>query len=371
MSFFDDDDPPTQARPGPRPRARPRQPAGAHSVAPPTPEARRNRLIALGAGGLVFLVLFALLISSCRNSAKERALKEYNREVTVLAQKSRDNSQQLFDALNSRGGDTETAVSQIRLEAEDTANRAEGLDTPGDMKPAQRSLLMVLNFRASAIGKIAEQIRPAQGNSASAAEAVQKIAGQMRVFLASDVLYSQRVAPLIDEAFKKNGIGTGQTIVSSQFLPSDGWLNTRQVADRINPNALSGSRGGTIAPGTHGHGLIGTKIAGQTLQPKTTGQTNRITVAAGVKPTVDVTIQNQGENDESDVVVTVKVTQQGKVTTLRKTIPLSKKGEESVASVAFKDEPGKGAAEIDVSIGKVGGEQKTENNKATYSVLFQ
>lgn len=319
----------------------------------------------------MFLLVFGLLINSCRNSARDRALKDYNREVTALVEKSGDNAQQLFDALNrseASGNDTRVAINQIRLEAEDVAKRAADLDVRDEMKPAQKNLLLTLNLRAGAIGKIAELLPQAQGNDASAATAVQQIAGQMRAFLASDVIYSQRVQPLIEQGFRDVGI-SGQPVVGSVFLPSDGWLNTRQVADRINSNALAGSRGGdSPAPGTHGHGIVSTKIGSTQLQA---GTTNRVTIAKGARPTINVTFANQGENDETDVTITVRVTIGGTPQVLRKTVNLSKKGTEQTAAVSMTSSPPSGqAAEINVTVGKVPGEQKTDNNKATYSVLF-
>jgi hypothetical protein len=372
VSFFDDGDPPTRTRTTPRPPARPREPGdGARrpAHAPPSSDELRNRRIALIGGGIVLVLLFGFLVNSCMGSAKKRAMKDYNNEVTALVKKSGDNSEQLFAALSGGASDDQvTNVSAIRLEADDVAKRAAALDVPDEMKPAQRNLLLALNLRAQGIGKIGTLLPAANGNNASAFTAMQKIAGQMRAFLASDVLYSQRVVPLIRDAFDANGI-TGQNIVSSQFLPSDGWLSTTKVAARVNPNATEGSRTGTAAPGTHGHGLISTSIGGTQL---TTDTANRIPIAAGAKPNIDVVFANQGENDETDVLVTVTISSaSGKPQTIKKRIDLTKKGTETTASIAMTTSPTAGqAVDIAVVVGKVLGEENTDNNKATYAVLF-
>src|SRR3546814_6702703 len=92
-------------------------------------------------------------------------MKEYNREVTALVAKSGDNSEQLFNALNGGTSDDQSVVvNQIRLEADDVAKRAEALDVPDEMKPAQRNLSTVLNLRAQAIGKIGTLLHAANGN---------------------------------------------------------------------------------------------------------------------------------------------------------------------------------------------------------------
>lgn len=373
MSFFDDGDPPTRARTSPRPPARPRQPSGSSrrpSHAPASADELRNRRIGLIGGGIVLILILGFLVNSCMNSAKNRSMKSYNSQVTALVKKSDDNSSQLFQTLSGGNEDDQTvAVNQIRLEAEDVAKRAAALDVPDEMKPAQRNLLLALDLRAAAIGNIGEQLTAANGNDTSAYKAMEKIAGQMRAFLASDVLYSQRVAPLIDDAFKEAGI-TGQTIVQSQFLESDGWLSTNKVADRINPDAASPSRTGAApAPGTHGHGIVSTKINATTL---TAGSTNRVPLTAGAKPTVDVTFANQGENDETDVVVTMKLTSGGgNPQTIRKRVNVTKKGSETTTSIAFTTAPtANQAVSIAITIAKVPGETNTANNKATYPVLF-
>ena len=373
MSFFDDDDPPTRARTSPRPPARPRQPSGSSrqpSHAPASADELRNRRIGLIGGGIVLILILGFLVNSCMSSAKQRSMKEYNREVTALVEKSDDNSEQLFNTLSGGGDeDQSSAVNQIRAEADDVAKRASDLDVPDEMKPAQRNLLLALNLRAAAIGKIGTELTAANGNDPSAYKAMQKIAGQMRAFLASDVLYSQRVAPLIDQAFSENDI-TGQTIATSQFLESDGWLSTNKVAQRINPGAASPSRTGAApAPGTHGHGIISTKIGStELIQTAAT----RVPISAGAKPQVDVTFANQGENDETDVKVTMRISSGGgTVQTISKRVNVTKKNSETTTSIAFTKTPAANqAVSISITIAKVPGEENTDNNKATYDVLF-
>jgi hypothetical protein len=281
---------------------------------------------------------------------------------------SQDQSKQLFDALGQAANtdqNVDVAINQIRLDAEETGRRARGLSVPGAMKPAQRNLSLVLNLRSGAIAKIADLLPTATGDKASAADAMIKISGEMRALLASDVIYSQRVSPLILDALDGAGI-TGQRIANSQFLQSDGWLDPNKADDRINPTAFAGSRSGQTAPGLHGHGLVSVKIGSVTLVP---GTSNRVPVSA--RPSIDVAFQNQGENDETDVVVTANVTTGGKTTPLKKTVNLSRKGVQQNASLAFSSTPPAGqAAQIAISVAKVPGENNVANNKQTYSVLF-
>jgi hypothetical protein len=370
VSFFDDepDEPTRVTRP-----ARPRSTGGATRTAgglPGPDEVRRRR-----AGGLgilvVVLILLVVLVNSCVSNRRERALKDYNREVASLVESSDDQvSKQLFDVLDGGGSsnDVQVAVNQVRLVAEEDVKRAKNLSVPGDAEAAQRYLELTLNLRADGVGKIANLLPTAMSTQAGASDAIRKIAGQMQAFLASDVVYSQRTAPLIQQALDDNNI-SGQTIARSQFLPSIGWLDAAQVGARLNPDAGTGTGtpSGAAAPGTHGHGLVTVKVGNITLQPGSI--VNRIPATSGLA--FDVTIANQGENDETDVTVNLRITGAGKPIVVRKKLNQTKAGTNATVTLTLGQTPPIGkAVTIEVSVTPVKGEKKTDNNKQTYTALF-
>lgn len=367
MSFFDDEpDEPTRAT---RP-SRPRRSSGAARTAPSDPDIARRRLIAAGILAiLAIIIIFG--VTSCFSTRHKNALKDYNRDVAAIIESSDGQvSRHLFDALSSGGAanDVQVAVNQVRQQADDDARRARSLDPPGDMKAAQRNLELVLNLRDEGVRDIADNLPKALSSGPAAVSALQRVIGQMQAFLASDVVYSQRVAPLIRNALDDAGIH-GTRIPGSKFLPSLGWLDYTKAADRINPDAggAGSTSSGQPKPGTHGHGLVSVSAGGVTLQPG--GATNRVPVSAGLA--FAVTFQNQGENDESNVKVTVKIAGQSKTITQSKTIRQTKAGQTANVTVQIPDTPAKdSAATVTVTIGKVPGEQTLTNNTQTYSVLF-
>jgi hypothetical protein len=86
-----------------------------------------------------------------------------------------------------------------------------------------------------------------------------------------------------------------------------------------------------------------------------------------------VKFQNQGENDESDVGVTVRVrgASGGKPVTARKTINQTKAGAEATVTIPLGQAPPTGqSVTIEVAVEGVPGEKKTDNNKQTYTALF-
>jgi hypothetical protein len=324
---------------------------------------------------LLFLILFAVVINGCRTSARKRSLKDYNRNVFAVISDSNESVSQPFFRLleggSSQAGSIQSAVNQYRIAAEEDAKRAKSFDVPDEMKRAEQVLTQVLDFRAAAIGKIADELPTAvaqnAGSASAASEAINHIAGQMQQFLASDVIYSQRVIPYIKDALDDNEIG-GQEIATSNFLPNLGWLNPDSIAARLNARLGGRTAGGTPAPGTHGHGLDSVSIGGKVLQPSPA--VNRIPAGAGL--TYDVKFSNQGENDEIDVRVLVAITAPGrKSIILRKTLNQTKAGQPAEATIPLGQTPPIGTpVTIKVQIVGVPGEKKVDNNKQTYTAIF-
>ncbi|CAB4914303.1 unannotated protein [freshwater metagenome] len=375
MSFFDDE--PTRVTPPRRRPATPRQPAapatgGAHR--PPNRQAARTRqAMAIGIG-IVVLLIVILGARSCANSRTERAMKDYARDAGAIITDSNDQvTKPFFDLLSSgatSGNDLQVQVNQVRIAAEEDSKRASNLSVPGSMTAAQRNLLLTLNLRAQALTRIAEKLPTAQGRGQQAEQAVQEIAGQMQMFLASDVIWSQRGAPLIAQTLNDKGIN-GQTIPESRSLPAYTWLAPATIAKVL--GSTSGGSGsttaGTCPAGTAcGHGLLSTTIGDVTLQPD--GASNRVPATAPL--TITVKFQNQGDNIQTKVVVTVKLTTPGQAAiTAKKTVNETQPGAESEVAIPLPKVPASGSAgQLTVSIARVPGEENTDNNSAQYTILF-
>ncbi len=371
MSFFDEgDDTSTTRQPRQRPSARGRQRAS--SAAAPDKQTLRVRQ---GVAALVFLLVVVLLvvgINSCRGSAHDNALRDYNREVGTIASESDELGQQLFGTLTQQSlqpVDQQTQVNQLRVRAQQQAQRARNLDVPGDMDSAQENLLLTLDLRADAVSKIASRIVAARGDQEGAAEqAVDQITGEMQAFLASDVVYLQRVVPFINQALADSDIG-GQRIVAARFMDDLTWLNPDTTAGRLGASAGGGGTSNQqVAPGRHGHGLTSVSVGNTTLQPQPA--TNRIPASAGLAFTVK--FSNQGDNEETDVRVRVRVRPQtGKAISVTKTVDQTNPGAEAEVNIPLGQAPPTGTSStVTVEVLKVPGEENVENNTQTYTVLF-
>lgn len=333
-----------------------------------------------GIAAAVILLLLFFLVRACNNTRRDNALRDYNRQVSELATASHQTGEEFFKQLDQAGAQSPAELYQSILgwrgQADNTLKQARELSVPGEMSPAQQSLLILLELRRDGLTSVAEQIRPALGDEGEAADrAIEGIAGAMRSFDASDVLYDQRVIPFIKDGFDQAGIG-GQDIASSPFLPEISWVAPAFVAGKLDQQLSTTDEGGeggtrdenqTTGPGLHGTGLEATSYGNVTLQP---GTSNRLTYVEGQPFSVRFT--NQGENDEFNVRVTVRIrAQSGDPITLNKTVPQIAQGESATVELPLNRQPPMGAAlTVEVNVAKVPGEKTTDNNKSSYPTLF-
>jgi hypothetical protein len=368
LSFFDEDDEPRRTTPRPR-RARP---AGG-GVATDSQTLLIRRIVA-GALALLIIVLLGIAINSCRSSAHKNSLRDYNREISAIGQESAEQVGAPFFDLLTQGGapqDLETNISSYRVQAEQQYDQAARLDVPDDMKGAQQSALIALEWRKDGLEKIATEIRTALGDEGEAADAaIKQIAGQMEVFMASDVAWETRVTPFIKNALDEGGV-TGQRILPSRFLPSTDWVQPETIASVLDQQLSSGGGGGSgepTGPGLHGTGIDSPTMGDETLQP---GATNRLTFEPN-QPFV-VKFTNQGENDEFDIKVTVRISAEGgNPITLSKTVPKLAPQESATVELPLDRTPPIGSAvTIRTTVAKVPGEEKLDNNRSEYPALFE
>jgi len=323
--------------------------------------------------GLLVIVLLVVGVRGCLSNRKEQALKDYNRDVAGLIGDGNDNTADFFQTLSTGGSspsDLQTQINQLRVRAEGQTRKAAGLDAPGEMRPAQRNLVLTLSLVHEAIGKVAEKLPGALASDSTVAEnAVKAIAGEMQALTSADVVYTRRVAAIVQQILDDEQIG-GQTIQRSNFQQNLGWLDPSIVARRIDSEAGRGAGGGAAgepAPGTHGHGLVSSAVGDKTLVAG--GAPNRIAASSTV--TFRAVIANQGENIETDVRVRVRIRGAGNTISAQKTVDETRPGTNAEVSVPLGQAPPIGeAVQITVEVRAVPGEQKTDNNAQTYTALF-
>ncbi len=318
--------------------------------------------------GVVLLIVIVLLINGCLKSEKQQSLKTYNREVSALARESGAQvSHPLFVALTGAAGksalDVELQVDELLKQAQSIAAHAKSLSVPGEMGSAQRYLLLALDLRVEGMTKLAAVLPSALGGQAKQASA--KIAGDMEMFLASDVVYSQRVAPLIQQTLTGDGID-GETTVGTGFLPNVGWLEASTVAARLAGESQSSSASSQPLSGHHGSALIGVSVGTTKLEAEPT--INHI--AGGGSPTLTVTVEDAGEFDETDVKVDVTVTAAGKQYKSSHLIDKTEPQKQSSVEIPITGLPVGQPAKIEVQVEPVPGETNHEGTKGVFLAIF-
>lgn len=320
-----------------------------------------RRGLALG-GGLVVLILIVLGVKGCLDARAHRALSDYARNVTQIAEETEQTSKDFFGKLNDPGNLSVTefvnAVNADSSAMNNYASRADGLSAPGAMGRAQSTLELVYELRSSAMTKIANKMSTALGDAGSA-NATTAIASQMQDLLASDVLYEQVVRPEIDGVLASNGID-GSDVPKSTYLPEGTkWLDETTVESAL--SSISGSTG-AATPGVHGLGLVGVSLNGTELVEGTAA-----VVSGEETPEVEVQVQNQGESTENGVSVSVSVNGGN---TLEGTIETIVAGEIESVSIPLTPAP-TGQVTLEVKVETVPGEQVSTNNEASYAVTIE
>jgi CARDB len=314
-------------------------------------------------GGLLILILLVLGVKGCLNARKERALKNYARDVSQIVDETSQTSKAFFNRLEDPGDlsvtEFEAEINADRSAMDNYLQRVDKLDTPGDMSKAQNGLELVYQLRASAMDDIAQRMSFALGEAGRDA-AISDITHDMRTLLASDVLYEDVVRPEINTVLADNGI-EGRDVPKSQFLP-DGiaWLDESKVDSALS-NVSSGAGGATTGSCPCGTGLIGASVNGTTLTEGVPA-----TVSGGGAPELDVQVQNQGSSELSGVTVSVSVDGGSPIT---QDISSIAPGETQTATISLTPAP-TGQVTLDVEIEPVTGEEVTDNNKASYTVTF-
>jgi hypothetical protein len=315
---------------------------------------------------VVLVVLLVVGINGCLDSRKDTAFRNYASDIRSLVTAEQDLSDRFFGTLSkpTRGDalSIQTQVNAQRVDAEQLVQRAKDTSHPGELSTAHGWIVTAFQFRADAIGRIANLLPTALGDKGKDA-AIDSIAGQMQALLASDVIYSQRAIPALTSAFSKREIR--EEFPNERFMPDLGWLDPTTVRARL--EKLSGASGQAATPGLHGTALESVTVKPSGTVLNTTG-VNR--VALSNQLAFDVKVTNGGDSEETDVGVTITIAGAKKIT-VNQTIPRIASGQSATVSIPITEQPDtKSVNTVTVAIAAVPGEKNTTNNKATYQVTF-
>ncbi|MGH2951506.1 MAG: hypothetical protein ACRDKX_05625 [Solirubrobacterales bacterium] len=322
-------------------------------------------MVALGVGVLA-VILLLLAVRGCLDARKERGFENYLSDLGSIVTQSNQLSTNFFTRL----ADPPRNLDELALEADVAADRstAEGLlqrvqslDTPDELAGAQQDLVLAFELRRDALAQIASAIPTALGEEGRA-EATDQIAQEMQTFLASDVLYErargETQAVLDAEAIAGN-------VPQSRFLSDpERFIDDLELTSILSAFA---AEAGAATPGVHGLALLSTSV-GNT--PLTADSENTVNLRG--TPELELEVQNQGDSEETDILISFELSGGTQPAEGEVTIPrLDSQGIET-ANLPIDPEPETGVPlTLEVTALPVPGEQVVDNNTATYTVTFE
>lgn len=330
----------------------------------------RSRQLTLLGVTIVILILLFLAFRGCLNARKERSFENYVNDLSALTAETKQLSDNFFAAF--KGGSQEGDLSlSNQIEADRGASqglleRAESLDAPGELSSAQNQISLSYQLRRDALEVIANEIPQAQGENAD--KAIAKIAEQMRVLLASDILFA-RARFEIEQALANQDIVVDEGVPDSVFLPkSPDFLDEGTVASALSESGVSAQNCDDVNPDElRGLELSSTTVqpAGVPLEPSDTGAENVVAAADGAE--FEIAVLNGGDFEENDIDVTIEGDFTGSQT-------IDSVGAQETATVTIPPEPAPAAGDsgsITVKVATVCGEQVDSNNESSYDITFE
>lgn len=324
-----------------------------------------RRFVALGIG-VALLIIILLGFRACLDARKERGFENYISDLNSAVEGSRQLSEDFFTRLlqppnNGSPINLDAQIGIDRSGAVGQLRQVESLDVPDELAEPHDEVVQAFELRRDGLTGIAENISTALGEEGRR-EAIGQIAAEMRAFLASDVLY-ERARVEIQEALAEQELEA--SVPPSEFLPPpiDLWLDDIQLTTVL--NAFATDAGEDVVRGLE---LTASRFGQTTLTPDTEN-----TVELGNDlPDLKVAVENQGEVEEPEVIVSY-VLSGGPIPLEGESPPLRiDAGGTDEAALAIEETPETGTPyTLEVEILPVPGESIAENNRATYTIVFE
>ena len=201
--------------------------------------------------------------------------------------------------------------------------------------------------------------------------AINDIAGEMQAFLASDVVYSQRVGAAHQGRRSTRTTSAGQQIAAAASCRTSRWLAPATVGRAPGPQREQRPTG-TRPAGARPARPRARERERRRRHAAARGARRRQPRPAVDNPTFTVKFANQGDNDETNVKVTVAVSRRP-ASRSRRRRPSTRRRPSQTATVDIPlgaAPPATRPTTVTVAIAKVPGEKTIDNNRTSYTVIF-
>ncbi|MCS7007721.1 MAG: hypothetical protein RMM28_10065 [Thermoleophilia bacterium] len=325
------------------------------------------RLVGLVALAILVFVLLVVWIEGCTAERKATRFGDYLGEAGVIGANSARLGRNLATTLTTPGLKLEDLDAKLRgfaQTAESQVRRAQSLRPPGPLFEANAGLIEALQYRANGVKGL--QVSFSQLTSETEpATAGEQLALSMQRLLASDVIWTDSFMARAQAALDREGV-TGVEVPASQFVTAPE-IATASALAAIWQRIQGASTGGTPT-GLHGTGIAYVKaLPSEQLLSTTTETTIRVTERLAF----EVGVEDTGDAQEVQIVVTLTIPKQPEPIVRKETIPIIDPGE--VKTVTFRIGtlvPFGERVSVRVDVDPVPGETNLANNSAEYPVIF-
>jgi outer membrane murein-binding lipoprotein Lpp len=343
-------------------------------VRPPAGLIPMLRLAGLIAFLILAAVLLVVLVRGCASSNKHDRYDSYMSDVRGIAGRSAATGKDLNATLAATGIKEAQLESKIRGYAareQQSVAQARELNPPGPLRIEHDHLIEVLQLRASALSRLADAFRQtATAKASNATTSGRLIADQARLLVASDVNWDFYFREPTQRELEDQGIRDIGGVPDSNIFPNPDLASTQAmmvVWQRVHGAATGGTPGGK-----HGNAL-GSVTAlpdGKRLDSSGSASDNEITASTDLA--FRVTVEDSGEFQEFNVVVTLTIQKSPKSIVKKKKIAVINAGETQTVTFTNIDLTGLFGlpTTVKVDIEPVPGETNTGNNSAEYKVIF-
>ena len=256
------------------------------------------------------------VIKGCRKDRLVSSYKTYVTQSGSVTGDSKAQGTQLINILSNPQGKTPAEVTTqlkgLAQKAEDLRKKAQNeLKPPDALRDENASLISALTYRANGIRGLAERVAKVSDKTSDLEQSATRIAAEMKLFGASDVIYQQSWAKPTQAALAKEKIRGLEVSDKDVFLQNQELLAPsvikKEILPKLQRKTTTTTPTGTTTTGTgNAHGNSVNKVVALG-QPSTTqlvpGTT--VNVKAGADLKWRVTVENSGDFQETNVQVKV------------------------------------------------------------------
>jgi hypothetical protein len=349
------------------PRRPPGGPTGPRRPVRPAGFIPMLRLAGLIAFLILAAVLLVVLVKGCANDSKQSAYSSYIDKVTGVANRSQQIGVSLNQTLTATGmkeTELESKISGLAAQEQQEASQAKSIDPPGPLRTEHAHLIEALQLRASALSRLGDAFQ----RTATARDATKSgrlLAEQIRLLVASDVNWDFYFKEPTIRELQSQHI-TGVAVPDSNMIANPDLASTQAMAtvwQRIHGAATGGTPGGN-----HGSALVSVTALpdGKRLDPNAEN-----TITASTDLAFQVVVEDSGDFQEFNIVVTLTIAKSPTSIVKRKKIDIINAGEQKTVTFTDLGPPPFGVpTTVKVAVQPVPGEKTTSNNSAEYRVIF-